>query len=114
MVIPFVRDLIRKSVPTFRDHALEYLRAPGFAVGAEERVGPRNSTIAQFAHAHRTGKVREAETAEIDTAERGHLAGEIGRRIRLRRAAACDTPAPGIPRTEFVRDLHDDRSEERR
>jgi hypothetical protein len=71
----------------------------------EQRVRTGDRPEAQFPDSHGSPKLRKRETAKIDTAERGNVAGKIGFGRRFLNDAASDAPAPRIPRAEFVRHI---------
>src|SRR5205823_7052680 len=85
----------------------EDLGAPGDALGTEEGVGARDRAGAHFFDTQRPRQLGPGEAAEVDGAERGHIAAQLRLVRRSLDAFGPDAPAALVPGAKPVDDLYD-------
>src|SRR3989442_12517087 len=84
----------------------EDLGTPRGALGPEEHVGARARAVAYLFDPQRPRQLRPGEAAEVDGAERGHIAAELRLVWGSLDALAADAPAARVPWAKPVGDLH--------
>jgi peptide/nickel transport system permease protein len=85
----------------------EDLDTPGGEPGVEQGVGARDRAVTHLVDPQRPRQLRPGEAAEVDGAERRHVAAELRPVVGPRGPAVAHTPAALVPGAKAIDNLHD-------